>query len=116
MNKKLNIKSKSLIILIVTILMIASTVITTFAAVDLAGGIEHMASQVTKQGKAVATVVFGVLALGCLIFTVVKGIKAFMSYKKNQDYETMPVVLGGIATIVASLCATSTFFGWFGLN
>lgn len=115
MNKKLNLKSKSLIIFIISILMIAATVITTCAAVNLSGGVKEMADEVTKQAKSVASVVFGVGALGCLVFTAVKGIKAFMSYRKNESYETMPVVFGGIATIVCSLCSASSFFGWFGI-
>ncbi|MCH5300759.1 MAG: DUF3852 family protein [Ruminococcus sp.] len=114
MNKRLNLKSKSLIIFIISILMIASTVITTCAAVDLAGGITQIANQVKTQGKTVAAVIFGVIAVGALIFTIAKGIRAAIAYNNNQDYKITPVVVAGIGTIVAGLCSTSAFFGWFG--
>ena len=83
--------------------------------VDVASGVETITSKVLKQIKAVAPIIFGLLAVIALIFTLVKAFKALMAYRQNQDYHTVPIICGAIATVIMGLLTTSSFFGWFGL-
>lgn len=83
--------------------------------VDVAGGVETITDRVLSQVKEIAPIVFGLLAVIALIFTLVKGFKALMAYRQNQDYNTVPVICGAIATVIMGLLTTSAFFGWFGI-
>lgn len=83
--------------------------------VDMSGGVENITQRVTSEVKSIAPIVFGLLAIIALIFTLVKGFKALMAYRANQDYNTTPVICGAIATVIMGLLTTSAFFGWFGL-
>lgn len=83
--------------------------------IDMTSGVETITEKVTSQIKSIAPIIFGVVALIALIFTLVKGFKALMAYRQNQDYNTTPVICGAIATIAMGLLSTSAFFGWFGL-
>lgn len=87
----------------------------TSAAVDLTGGIQEITNKVTSEIKNVTPIVFGMLALIALIFTLVKGFRALISYRRNEEYNITPVITGAIATVVMGLLTTSAFFGWFGL-
>lgn len=83
--------------------------------VDMSGGVETITERVLSQVKSVAPIVFGLLAVIALIFTLVKGFKALMAYRANQDYNTTPVICGAIGTVIMGLLTTGSFFGWFGL-
>lgn len=83
--------------------------------INMSSGVETITQKVVSQVKSVAPIVFGLLALIALIFTLVKGFKALMAYRANQDYNTTPVICGAIATVIMGLLTTSSFFGWFGL-
>ena len=82
--------------------------------VDVTNGVQQMINKVTSQIKSVTPIIFGVLALIALIFTLVKGFKALIAYRGNQDYNVVPVITGGIATVIMGLLTSASFFGWFG--
>lgn len=110
-----NKKIKAVILLLVITSISAISIINAYATVDLAGGIEAMSDEVISQAKAIATIVFGVIALICLIITVATGIFCFVKHRRHEEYEVGPVIGCGIGTIIASLCAAGSFFSWFGL-
>ncbi len=85
-------------------------------AVDLVTGVENITNQVTTQAKAIMTIVFGAIALFCLGFTVVKGVRMGFQYHSHQQVDSAgPVIASAIGTIVAGLASSASFFGWFGL-
>lgn len=106
---------KNLISLLVALTTVSVSITPVFSAdVDLSGGIENIAKEITVEAKDIASILFGTVALICLIFTIVKGLKALMSYNKGREAEVTPVILGAIGTIVCALASGGSFFGWFG--
>lgn len=101
------------IIFAITLLSVFAT--TNVFAADLVNGVTQVANQVKNVGKTILITIFGVVAMFCLGFTIFKAVTAFMSYKKNHDYDVLSPILGLVGTLVCSLAATATFFGWFGL-
>lgn len=101
---------------VLAIVAAMSGVITVNAAVDFSGGIEQVTNNVTSQAKAIMGTIFGFVAIIALAFTVAKAIKAGLAYHRSgEPVNATPIVAGGIATIVAGLASSATFFGWFGL-
>lgn len=96
-------------------MLIISAMLQANAAVNFSGGVERVANDVTRQGKAIAATVFGAVAVVALAFTVAKGIKAGAAYHRGEQVNLGPVIGCGIGTIVAGLASATTFFGWFGL-
>lgn len=85
------------------------------AAVNFSGGVEQVTNRVISQGKKVAALIFGALAVAALAFTAFKAIKALLAYKSGREFEGGPIIGGGIATLVCGFASATTFFGWFGL-
>lgn len=112
--KKL-IKKATAIIAVISTLMMSSMIDFYAASVDFSGGVNQVTNKVTAQAKSIAGTVFGCIAIFCLAFTVAKGIRAAISYHRQENFSIAPVVAGGIGTIVAGMASLSTFFGWFGL-
>ena len=98
---------------IIALFVVISTV--QFGAVDFSGGVEQVTNEVKNQAKSIMVTIFGAVALFALCFTVFKGIAAAFNYRRGEAVHYGPVIAGGIGTIVAGLCASATFFGWFGL-
>lgn len=85
------------------------------AAVDLVSGIENITNQVSTQAKAIMGIIFALVSLVCLGFTVGKGIALLASYHNGHPNSPTPVILCAIGTIVAGLASSATFLGWFGV-
>lgn len=96
-------------------LVLSSTMQFSAAKVDFAGGVQKVAEDVTSQGKTVAGIVFGAVAVFALSFTIGNAVKASMSYKKGEGLHLGAVIGGAIATIVCGLASAAYFFSWFGL-
>lgn len=96
-------------------ILVVSAMVTANASVDFSGGVRQVTNSVTSQGKTIAGIVFGAVAVFALAFTIAKGIKATLAYRRGEDVHLGPVIAGGIGTVVAGLASASTFFGTFGL-
>lgn len=105
---------RTLCIIFAVVLLVISC-IPTFAAVDVAGGLDQITKQVTTQAKTIIGIIFGFLAIVALAFTVAKGVHALLEHNAGRPSSPTPVIFGAIATIVCGLASSSVFLGWFGL-
>ncbi len=114
MKKKIAKKVSSLT---ATVLMVIMSRCQASAAVDVAGGLERATSTLKNQIKAVAVIVFGLMALVALILGLVKLGSGLIENHRNSNVPR-DVKTACFAFAAAVLCAafsTTAFFGWFGL-
>lgn len=83
--------------------------------VDLTRGVQKVTEEVTSTFKSIVPILFGLIAIFALVFTVFKGIQALVAHRQGQPTSVVPVILGAIATVICGLFSTAAFFTWFGV-
>lgn len=109
--------SKKIILMSVLIVtFICCTALSVSAAVNVSGGLQQIVTPLKTQIKNVAAIVFALLALVALTVAIVKLISGFIeNHRTNEPINYKPVALAFVAAVVAGLCSSTAFFGWFGI-
>lgn len=88
----------------------------TYAKVDLAGGVKSATNDLKSTFKTVLTAIFGVITLVVLAVAIIRTIGELLDAKKQgRDFEFKAFIFWWMGVAIAGLATSATIFGMFGL-
>lgn len=88
----------------------------TYAKVNLEGGVKNATTSLKSTFKTVLSAIFGVVTIVVLAVAIIRTIGELLDAKKQgRDFEFKAFIFWWMGVAIAGLATSSTLFGWFGL-
>lgn len=107
---------KKIMMFLIMVTLIFCTALPVSAEVKVDDGIQNIVTPLKTQIKNVAAIFLALLALVALIVALVKLVSGLIeNHRTNEPVNWKPIGCAFAASVVAGLCSSTAFFGWFGI-